>query len=135
MAAAAQPMAQEKNFLGEGRFLIANKATLVGTIGVDDEPAVKMLQVASCDKEKTYSAGIPGHYFVFGQEPLFSTGEPMRASTPVSRYTSSTPPGDICLGILSWCCDERRMMRKRLRCILPYGTQKRKSFFSTFTPR
>ena len=40
-------MAQEKNFLGEGRFLISNKATLIGTIGVEDEPAVKMLQVAS----------------------------------------------------------------------------------------
>ena len=39
MAVAAEPMAQEKNFLGEGRFLIANKATLVGTIGVKMLPS------------------------------------------------------------------------------------------------
>ena len=73
-------MAQEVNFVGEGRFLIPNKASLIGTIGVEEEPAVKMLQVASSEMKKTYSAGVSGHYFVFGQEPLFSTGEPMRAN-------------------------------------------------------
>ena len=43
-------MAQEVNFVGEGRFLITNKASLIGTIGVEDEPSVKLLQVASCDQ-------------------------------------------------------------------------------------
>ena len=80
-------MAQEVNFVGEGRFLIPNKASLIGTIGVEDEPSVKLLQVASCEMKKTYSAGVPGHFFVFGEEPLFSTGEPMRANFKEARTT------------------------------------------------
>ena len=36
-----------QNLLAQGRLLIGNKASVVGTIGVEEEPSVKVLQVAS----------------------------------------------------------------------------------------
>ena len=36
-----------QNFLGEGRALIANKRSIVGTIGGDGEPTCRFVQVAS----------------------------------------------------------------------------------------
>ena len=75
----------DTNFLGEGRELIVNKSSLIGTIGVEAEPTVKFLQIASVMSKDTFFAGVPGHYFVFAP-PLhvctsvhISDGQPMRA--------------------------------------------------------
>ena len=75
----------DTNFLGEGRELIVNKSSLIGTIGVEAEPTVKFLQIASVMSKDTFYAGVPGHYFVFAP-PLhvctsvhISDGQPMRA--------------------------------------------------------
>ena len=51
---------ERPNFLGEGRSLITNKGSLIGTIGVDEEPACKFLQVASVLPKNTYPAGALG---------------------------------------------------------------------------
>ena len=67
------------NFLAEGRVLIPNKSTPVGTIGSGDEPAIKFLQIASVVAKQTYHAGLLAHYFVFGEAPMISQGEPMIA--------------------------------------------------------
>ena len=69
-----------QNFLGEGRALIANKRSIVGTIGGDGEPTCRFVQVASVVAASTFPAGVLGHYFVFGQKPLITLpGKPMRA--------------------------------------------------------
>ena len=69
-----------QNFLGEGRALIANKRSIVGTIGGDGEPTCRFVQVASVVAANTFPAGVLGHYFVFGQKPLITLpGKPMRA--------------------------------------------------------
>ena len=73
------PAASLANFLGAGRILIGNKSTPIGTLGVESEPSVKLLQFASVEKNKFYDVpGVLGHYFLFGQAPLISTGAPMR---------------------------------------------------------
>jgi hypothetical protein len=71
-----------KNLLAAGRLLIGNKATPVGTIGVEEEPSVKVLQVASVVANNTYKVGgVLAHYIVFGKESVeFSDGKPMRAN-------------------------------------------------------
>lgn len=75
------PAASLANFLGAGRILIGNKSTPIGTLGVESEPSVKLLQFASVEKNKFYDVpGVLGHYFLFGQAPLISTGAPMRAN-------------------------------------------------------
>lgn len=69
------------NYLAAGRFLICNKATPVGLIGMTDEPTIKLLQVASTIASHTYGIeGVLGSYIVFGEEPMISLGEPMRAN-------------------------------------------------------
>ena len=65
--------------LAEQRVIIGDKATMVGTIGVEEEPAVKMLQYASTGDADVYTAGIFGTYFVFGKKPHFNAGKPMLA--------------------------------------------------------
>ena len=68
----------------EGRRLILNKATPLDTIGSEADPSVKFLQFASIVPERTYRAGIHAHYIVFGEEPRFSSGEPMRLNRKAS---------------------------------------------------
>ena len=68
------------NFLGENRTLIVNKASVIGTIGVEAEPTIRCLQFASIIPKYTHHAGVPGHFFVFGQPPQFTSGRPMRAN-------------------------------------------------------
>ena len=68
------------NLLGDGRRIILDKASPIGTIGTGADPSGKFLQFASIYPENTYSAGICAHYFVFGEEPKFSNGEPLRAN-------------------------------------------------------
>lgn len=69
------------NFLAPGRIIICNKATPVGLLSITAEPSLKFLQVASTIERNTYNVeGVPGTYIVFGEEPLISTGEPMRAN-------------------------------------------------------
>ena len=74
----------DTNFLGEGRELIVNKNSIIGTIGVEADPTVKFLQIASVMSKDTFYAGVPGHHFVFGNTadawPVhISDGQPMRA--------------------------------------------------------
>ena len=74
----------DTNFVGEGRELIVNKNSIIGTIGVEAEPVVKFLQIASVMSKDTFYAGVPGHHFVFGNSadawPVhISDGQPMRA--------------------------------------------------------
>ena len=73
------PMHQ--NLVGAGRLLIGNKAAPVGTIGIEEDPSIKVLQVASVVAKNTYKvAGVLAHYIVFGKESLIvSEGKPMRA--------------------------------------------------------
>ena len=52
----------DTNFLGEGRELIVNKNSIIGTIGVEADPTVKFLQIASVMSKDTFYAGVPGHY-------------------------------------------------------------------------
>ena len=73
-------MQPASNFLAQGRILITNKVTPIGTISGGEDPAVKFLQVASVVAARTYPAGVMGHYFVLGEVPMFSLGEPMRAN-------------------------------------------------------
>ena len=54
----------DTNFVGEGRELIVNKSSIIGTIGVEAEPVVKFLQIASVMSKDTFYAGVPGHHFV-----------------------------------------------------------------------
>ena len=56
------------NLLSEGKILIGNKASIVGTIGFGDDPAIKMSEVASVKASSTFSAGIHAHYFTFGEK-------------------------------------------------------------------
>lgn len=84
MSAGAATNVPPASLLGEGRRLILNKATPVGIIGAENDPSVKFLQAASIVPDRTYPAGILGHYFVFGEEPRFTSGEPMRLNRNVS---------------------------------------------------
>ena len=71
----------DANFLAAGRLLITNKASLIGLIGVEDEPSIKFLQYASVESKMTYRVpSVHSHYLVFGKSPLISTGGPMRAN-------------------------------------------------------
>ena len=80
-AALSSMLNTPKNLVAQGRLLIGNKASLVGTIGVEEEPSVKVLQVASVVANNTYKVdGVLGHYLVFGKDSVeFSDGTPMRA--------------------------------------------------------
>ena len=69
-----------RDLVDTGRVLVLNKATPIGTISGGEQPAAKFLQAASVVADKTFPAGVPGHYFVFGHKPLITTGEPLRAN-------------------------------------------------------
>ena len=69
------------NLVGAGRVLIGNKGAPVGTIGIEEDPSLKVAQVASVVAKNTYKVeGVLAHYIVFGQDSLaVSEGKPMRA--------------------------------------------------------
>ena len=68
------------NYLDAGRTLIGNKASIIGTIGIDlDIANFKYVQFASV-KGKVYDAGVHAHFFVFGDTPDINLGEPMRCN-------------------------------------------------------
>ncbi len=57
----------DTNFLGEGRELIVNKNSIIGTIGFEADPTVKFLQIASVMSKDTFYAGVPGIAWTQGQ--------------------------------------------------------------------
>ena len=68
------------NYLDAGRTLIGNKASIIGTIGIDlDIANFKYVQFASV-KGKVYDAGVHAHFFVFGDTPDINLGEPLRCN-------------------------------------------------------
>ena len=74
-------MSTPLSYIAPGRILIPNKASVVPLIGVEEDPSIKVLQIASVFAKKTYSVpGVLAHYIVFGSDKIISTGEPMRVN-------------------------------------------------------
>ena len=67
------------NLVADGRFIIPNKASLLAVTSDVEEPSVFCLNFASVVQKNTYSAGVLGHYFHFGQGATVSSGEPLLA--------------------------------------------------------
>ena len=79
MASPAVGLAATTNLVGEGRFIIPNKAALLAISSDLDEPAVVCANFASVVKKCTYNAGVPGHYFHLGKGAIITSGEPLLA--------------------------------------------------------
>ena len=62
--------------VGPGRIIVPNKAAPLA-ITSDTEPALFVLNFASVQQGRMFSAGVLGHYFVFGEEPYISSGGPL----------------------------------------------------------
>ena len=96
-------MGHAANHVGNGRILVANKATAVGTVGVDEEPAFKVLQVASVESTKTYAA-VRGDFFSFGEVArggaalrgqLQGLDDPAPRAEPGAGGRADGPPGEL----------------------------------------
>ena len=61
------------NLVAEGRYIIANKASLLAVTSDVEQPSVFCLTLASVVQKNTYNAGVLGHYFHFGRPTLSSS--------------------------------------------------------------
>ena len=75
---ATEPAA-EINLVGEGRYIIPNKAAVLAITSDIEQPSVFCTNLASVVQKNTYNAGVPGHYFHFGKGATVTSGEPLLA--------------------------------------------------------
>ena len=68
------------NLVAEGRYIIANKASLLAVTSDVEQPSGFCLTLASVVKQNTYNAGVLGHYFHFGQGATVTSGAPLLAN-------------------------------------------------------
>ena len=67
------------NLVAEGRMIIPNKAAPLAISSDLEEPAMICANFASVLQSYTYNAGVPGHYFHFGEGAHVTSGEPLLA--------------------------------------------------------